>query len=209
MAILSGSREPWNAVHAQLDDTATKGHPMRLRAKVLLVATVPLLLAILGMVWVVMVQSDRLANAAIATIESILIQARKDQLKDFVKVGHSAIAHLHANGNRDPARQREALGILRRMDAGEDNYFYVYDLRGFSLMHPRMSEFENTDRWSQLDGGGSLIVQRLIVQARSGGGFFDFKWLRPTTKEVEPKVGYVELVPEWDGLSAAACTRTN
>jgi len=170
---------------------------MRLRAKVLLVATVPLLLAMLAMVWVVMVQSDRLAKTEIAAIEPILIQARKDELQHFVQVGHRAIAHLYADGNRDPARQREALELLRRMDFGADNYFYVYDLRGFSLMHPRLPEFEGTDRWSQVDGTGSMIVQRLIMQARAGGGFFDFTWRRPSTGKVEPKVGYVELVPDW------------
>ena len=64
---------------------------MRLRAKVLLLATVPLMLAILGVVWVVMVQSDLLARAQIAAIEPVLVQARKDELKHFVQVGGRAL----------------------------------------------------------------------------------------------------------------------
>jgi two-component system NarL family sensor kinase len=32
--------------------------------------------------------------------------------------------------------------------------------------------------------------------ARQGGGFVDYFWPRPSTKKSEPKLGYVELVPE-------------
>jgi two-component system, NarL family, sensor kinase len=170
---------------------------MRLRLKVLLVATVPLVLAIVGVVAVVMMQSENLERSQIAAVQPILLQARKDELQHFVQAGHRSIAHLFETGSRDPALQREALEALRRMDFGPDNYFYVYDLNGMSLMHPRLPEFEGTSRWTQRDGAGSLIVQRLIVQARSGGGFFDFQWLRPSTGRIEAKIGYVELVPQW------------
>jgi two-component system NarL family sensor kinase len=40
------------------------------------------------------------------------------------------------------------------------------------------------------------VIRKLINQARSGGGFVNYHWDRPSTNKIEPKLGYVELVPE-------------
>ncbi|MES2950750.1 MAG: cache domain-containing protein [Pseudomonadota bacterium] len=194
---------------AQDQDTADRvvstrgwGGATRLRLMVLLLAVLPLVLAIAAVVWVVRKQSDQLALTQIEALQPLLLQARKDELQHFVQVGRKAIAHLSEKGGKDPAAQRQALELLRRMDFGDnsDNYFFVYDLQGNSLMHPRLAQLEGRSAWDLQDSAGSLIIQRLIAQARAGGGFVDYVWNRPSTGLDERKLGYVEMVPQWEWM---------
>jgi two-component system NarL family sensor kinase len=164
---------------------------------VLLLAAVPLVLAIAAVVWVVRQQSDRLAQEQIAAMQPILLQARKDELKHFVQAGRRAVAHLSERAGDTPQARQQALDLLRRMDFGNDNYFFVYDLQGKSLMHPRLHALEGLSQWELHDGAGAPIIQQLVRQAQAGGGFVDYLWNRPSTGREERKLGYVELVPEW------------
>ena len=170
---------------------------LRLRAMVLLLAAVPLLAALGAVVWVVRQQSDALAQAQIAAMQPILLQARKDELQHFVQAGRRAVTHLYENAPHDPQARQQALELLRRMDFGNDDYFFVYDLQGNSLMHPRLPNFEGRSQWELRDSLGAPIIQQLVHQAQAGGGFVDYMWNRPSTGRNEHKLGYVELVPEW------------
>ncbi len=173
---------------------------MRLRAMVMLLAALPLLLAIAAVVWIVRQQSVQLAQVQMSAVAPILLQARQDELQHFVQVGRGAISHLYQQGRPDPARQREALELLRRMDFGDDNYFFVYDLSGNALMHPRLPDLEGKSQWDLRDSAGHAIIQQLIAQARAGGGFVDYMWNRPSTQREERKLGYVELLPGWNWM---------
>lgn len=173
---------------------------MRLRSMVMLLAAVPLVLSIAAVVWIVRQQSAQLAHAQISAVQPILRQAREDELKHFVQVGRGAISNLYMKAGNDPGAQREALEVLRRMDFGEDNYFFVYDVNGNSLMHPRLPNLEGHSQWELRDGAGNPIIQQLIHQARSGGGFVDYMWNRPSTGREERKLGYVELIPGWNWM---------
>ncbi len=170
---------------------------MRLRSMVMLLAAVPLMLAIAAVVWIVRQQSVQLAQTQITAVQAILRQAREDELKHFVQVGRGAIAQLYLGAGAHPAAQHEALELLRRMDFGDDNYFFVYDLSGMNLMHPRLPQLEKHSQWELHDSTGKPIIQQLIAQARAGGGFVDYLWNRPSTGREERKLGYVELIPEW------------
>ena len=171
---------------------------LRLRAWLLLLAALPLVLAIAAVVWVVRAQSDALAQAQISAMQPVLLQARKDELQHFVQTGRRAMAHLNENSNRNDIRaQQAALELLRRMDFGNDNYFFVYDLQGNSLMHPRLPELEGHSQWELRDSVGTPVIQQLVRKAQTGGGFVDYMWNRPSTGRNEHKMGYVELVPEW------------
>ncbi len=168
-----------------------------LRLMLVLVAVLPLVLALVAVVLVARQQFDQLAEAQSAVVQPILLQARKAEIQHFVKLGRRAIEQIDSNpANLEPAK-REALGVLRRMDLGDDNYFFVYDLQGKNLMHPRLPNLEGGNHWEMRDSSGSPIIQRLTKQAIAGGGFVDYMWHRPSTAREERKLGYVEVVPEF------------
>lgn len=167
------------------------------RMTVLMLAAMPLIFAIVSVAWIVQHQFDQLSRAQLTSVEPILMQARKDEVKDFVMTGRKAVTNLIKRNGNTPQTQHEAKELLRSMDFGADNYYFVYDIQGNGVMHPRLAAMENRNYLSLTDPNGVKIIQRLIDVAQAGGGFVDFMWHRPSTGNNEKKIGYAEIIPEW------------
>ena len=168
---------------------------MQLRLKFVLLAIVPLLLAIAAVAAVVKLQSQALTDAEHAIVEPALMDSRRHELQNYVTLALASIAHLTA---RDEAAARdEALRVLRQLEFGNDGYFFVYDLSGHVLMHPRQPDLVGQNLWELRDPQGRPTIQNLLSRARDGGGFVDFIWQRPSTGRIENKLGYVATVPQW------------
>jgi two-component system, NarL family, sensor kinase len=87
--------------------------------------------------------------------------------------------------------------VLKKMDFGPDGYFFVYDMHGRSLMHPREADLEGKDLWTMRDPEGALPIQDLTAAAARGGGYVRYMWHRPSTGRLEPKLGYVVPLERW------------
>ncbi len=169
---------------------------MQLRMKVFLLAVFPLLLAVAAIAAVVRLETRALAEAEMQAVQPVLVSMQREQLRHYVDLALGSIKHLHESADEEAAT-REALSILRNLDYGEDNYFFVYDPSGRNLMHPRQPELVGQNLWEMRDPDGLPIIQRLVEQARQGGGFVEFKWRRPSTGRVERKLGYVAFEQNW------------
>lgn len=169
---------------------------MYLRLKVLLLAVAPLLLAIAAIAAVVRIEARSLAEAEAAVVLPVLEETRRDEIKHYVQLALGSVEHLHARADQAEAR-REALAILQHLDFGDDGYFFVYEQSGRNLMHPRQPELVGRDLWELRDPQGVPTIQRLIGQAKAGGGYVEFMWERPSTRRMERKLGYVALEPQW------------
>jgi two-component system NarL family sensor kinase len=170
------------------------------RLTLLLLAALPLLFAIVSVAFIVQFQFDHLSTVQLTSVEPILLQARKDEIKDFVQTGRKAVVDLIKRNGNTPQTQHEAREMLRSMDFGADNYFFVYDTQGNNVMHPRLPEMENRNYWELRDPNGVMIIQRLIQEGEAGGGFLEFLWHRPSTGKNEKKIGYAVIVPEWNWM---------
>lgn len=168
---------------------------MQLRLKFVLLAIVPLLLAIAAVAAVVKLQSQALTDAEHAIVEPALMDSRRHELQNYVTLALASIAHLTARD--EPAARDEALRVLRQLEFGNDGYFFVYDLSGRVLMHPRQPDLVGQNLWELRDPQGRPTIQNLLSRARDGGGFVDFIWQRPSTGRIENKLGYVATVPQW------------
>ncbi|MBV8260290.1 MAG: cache domain-containing protein, partial [Paraburkholderia sp.] len=142
-----------------------------------------------------------------ATMQSSYRSSKADELREYVELATSAIAPLYApEENASDAlpapdseadRQLAALAVLQKMDFGPDGYFFVYDMHGRSLMHPREPALVGQDLWNLRDAQGALTIQQLIAAAQRGGGFVRYMWHRPSTGKLAPKLGYVVPLPRW------------
>ena len=174
---------------------------MNLKTKIFLLAVVPFLLAIAGIGLGMRQQATALAATEHATIEAAYLASKETELRHYVDLATSAIAPLY-DASADPAadddalRQR-ALAVLRKMDFGPDGYYFVYDMHGRSLMHPREPNLVGRDLWDMRDPAGSPTIQQLIAAASRGGGYVRYLWRRPSTGLVAPKLGYVVPLPRW------------
>lgn len=173
---------------------------MRLRWAVILIAVLPLVAASVAVAWMVTQRSRVLADLHLAAVEPVLLAARKTELQRFVNLGRSSIAHLVRDGMPDAAVQQQALAILKRLEFGHDGYFFVFDFQGNTLLYPRQPKLEGQNLFELQDRDGKYPIQRLLDQARAGGGYVEYEWARPSSGQVERKLGYVEPIAGWEWM---------
>ncbi|NIE66833.1 cache domain-containing protein [Burkholderia sp. Ax-1719] len=177
----------------------------RLKTKIFLLAVVPFLAAIASIGIGVRQQATALARTQHATMQAAYLSSKEIELRHYVELATSAIEPLYdpnAAGATTPpadetARQRAALAVLQKMDFGPDGYFFVYDMHGRSLMHPREPSLVGQDLWNLRDPQGALTIQQLVTAAQHGGGYVRYMWHRPSTGKLAPKLGYVVALPRW------------
>ncbi|TFW16035.1 histidine kinase [Massilia arenosa] len=170
---------------------------MKLRQKVIVLAVVPLVLALLAIALFVHHQSVTLAAQERATIQQAYLASKEAELRHYVALASHSVSHLYDSGRTDAATQAEALQILSKLSYGDDGYFFVYDMAGKSLMHPRQPELVGQNLWEMRDQQGVPTIQRLIAKARAGGGLQTYNWVKPSTHKSAPKLGYVIPLPRW------------
>ncbi len=171
---------------------------MRLRWAVFLIAVVPLVLAGAAVGWMVKQRAQVLTEMHATAVQPVLLAARKAELQNYINLARSAIRPLVREGLPDAQAQAQALDLLRRLEWSHDGYFFVFDYAGNTLLYPRQPQLIGQNLMGLRDRQGGHPVQRLIAQARAGGGFVDYEWARPSTGQVETKLGYVEPIPGWE-----------
>ncbi|KIF81328.1 cache domain-containing protein [Noviherbaspirillum autotrophicum] len=170
---------------------------MKLRQKILVLAITPLILAVIAIALAVRYQAVMLADQQRSSVEAAYLASKEAELAHYVALGTRSIAHLYESGRQDEATRNEAKAILAKLDYGDDGYFFVYDLQGKNLMHPRQPDLVGRNLWDLKDAHGNPTIQRLINQAKEGGGFVRYLWEKPSSGKIAPKLGYVVMLDRW------------
>ena len=151
--------------------------PLQLKTKLALLAGLPLLVALLLIARVVKQQEEELARRERALLEQAYMKAKEAELRHYVGLALTAIRPLYAERGSDPAARREAIELLRSMNYGSDGYYFVYDMAGRNIMHPRQPELVGAQLWSMRDANGLPVIQALIKASREpDGGFVRYLW---------------------------------
>lgn len=169
---------------------------MQLRLKIFLLSIVPMTLALGSVILTVRHQTMNLASQEYKLVESTYLASREAELRAYVKLAQSSIAPL-VNSPSTPERQAEAMAILARLEYGKDGYFFVYDLDGNNLMHPRQPNLVGKNLLNLKDPFGDFPIQNLLAAAGKGGGIVRYYWEKPSSNQVAFKLGYVEPVLPW------------
>ncbi|HEX5392190.1 MAG TPA: cache domain-containing protein [Rhodocyclaceae bacterium] len=170
---------------------------LRLQYRIMLLTVLPMLLVIATLAYVVKDQTTQLADAQASLIEERFLAARRDELANYVHLATTAINHLQADGTSGTAAQERAKSLLRDMDFGNDGYFFVYDMKGVNLVHPRQPELVGKNLWELRDPQGIPVVQGLIRAAQAGGGYFSYMWEKPSNQQLAEKLGYAVSIPRY------------
>ena len=178
----------------RLGALVTRG--LSLRAKLVLLALLPLLASLALIAFAVRQQESELAAREHALVRASYMDARRTELKHYVDLAVSTVKPLLAQ----PGGQQQALQLLSSLDYGPDGYFFVYDLQGRVLMHSRQAELIGQNLWELRDPKGRPTIQQLIAQAKAGGGYVEYLWRKPSSSLLAPKLGYVVAVPEWNWM---------
>lgn len=166
--------------------------------KLSLLATVPMILAVTAIAVVVAHQSRTLAEREVAALEHRLIEAKKDELRNYVTQARNGFYFVYGSAMPDDeAAKAQVSQILSAMIYGTEGSFFVYDYDGTNLVNPRRTEMINGNWTGMTDSAGTPIVDELIRLARGGSGYHSFLWPKPTTGEEAMMVAYVLGLQDW------------
>lgn len=170
---------------------------MRLRQKIIVLAIAPLIFALLAIALAVRYQAGLLAQQQRASVEAAYLASKEAELQHYVSLATHSIAHLYESGRNDEEALNEAKAILAKLEYGDDGYYFLYNLEGKNLMHPRQPQLVGRNLWELRDPKGSPTIQRLIAQANAGGGYVRYLWEKPSSQKVVLKLGYVIKLERW------------
>lgn len=174
---------------------------MPLKAKLILLTLLPLMLVTASISWVSFHQAKTLGEREVETLRSSLIKSREQALKDSVDLAFDAIRHVY----QDPALEEQQAKlqvrqILTRLRYGSDGYFFAYDSNGINLVHPIQPELVGKNLLHIQDENGNFLIESLLDQAQSGGGFHQYLWQKPSTGETVPKLSYAAWLGKWNWM---------
>lgn len=171
---------------------------MNLRQKILALALLPLILAIIAITALVTQQSTQLARASIATFEQNLLKAKEQELLNLTNMAISAFAEIYdAAGPDDEEAKQQVRTILSSLDYGPDGYFFAYDYDGVNIVHPRQN-FRIDQNWIDLvDPDGNRVIYNLIERAKEGGGMHQYKWEKPSVGSIADKLSFAVGLDKW------------
>ena len=172
---------------------------MKLRHKIIWFALTPLVLALSAIALTVYYRADLLEQQQRESIERAYRDSKDAELKNYSTLAEQSIAHLYSSGRTDTATLEEAKTILQSLNYGPDGYFFLFDLQGTFLMHPRQPELVGQNLWHLRDTNGDPSIQKLISRALEGGGLVDYMWQKPTNNSdvPVPKRAYVFVLKNW------------
>jgi two-component system NarL family sensor kinase len=169
--------------------------------KLTLLASVPLIVAVAAIAFVVAAQSRALAEREINALEIQLIEAKKAELRNYVTQARNGFYFIYGSAAPDDEEAKQRVSqILSAMIYGEEGQFFVYDYDGTAIVSPRETARIGRNFRDETDGDGTPIVNRLIEIARDGAGYHTYLWPKPSTGVPAQKIVYVTSFPSWQWI---------
>ncbi|WP_036228124.1 cache domain-containing protein [Marinobacterium jannaschii] len=169
---------------------------MSLKIKILLLSILPLVLVTTVVTLISLKEARQLSEQELETFERNLLEARQTELRNYVTITLASIAQIVADGNpRSVKTRQDVRHLLKTLNYGEDGYFFAYDSRGNSIVHPSQPDLEGRNLYDIQDVKGQYVVRDLLHIAWDGGGFHQYTWRKPSSGKEEEKISYVVNVP--------------
>lgn len=170
---------------------------MRLKYKILLLAVVPLLASLAMIAWAVQAEQNSLDERRRLQLRTAFMSAKQEELRHYVALALSTVSPIYNLGRDDEDTKKQVMQRLANLDYGPDGYFFLYNMEGVNLMHPRQPELVGKNLIEIRDTGGEPTIRMLLERARSGGGFVVYRWRKPSKQVEAPKLGYVTVLERW------------
>jgi len=174
---------------------------MPLKAKLILLTLLPLLLVSASISWISLHQTKTLGEKEVEIFRDSLIKSRENALKDSVDLAFDAISHVYNDPDiLEAEAQQEVRNILTKLRYGSDGYFFAYDKNGTNLVHPILPDLVGKNLLHIQDNDGDYLIEALLEQAQTGGGFHQYLWQKPSTGETVSKLSYAAWLDKWDWM---------
>ena len=142
-----------------------------------------------------------------AIVHGKLVADREMQIQRLVEVATGIVKEWHAKEVSGALTRAEAqtgaLAALRPLRYGGEEYFFIQDYRGVTVLNGPKPELEGKLRIDAKDPDGVPNVRLQIEAAKAGGGFVYYRFPRPGSTVPVQKVSYAGNFAPWEW---AICT---
>ena len=171
---------------------------MTFKTKLLLITILPLIAVSLLIGAATYYQSLELIAAETKAVEQRVLASKRQEIRNYVSLALTSIEQIYQDEpNGREAAQEEVKEILQNLTFDYDGYFFVYTLDGTNIVHPKLPHLIGGNWWDLRDDNGDFVIRNLIAAAKSGGGFHQYVWHKPSTGSVEEKLGYAIILDKW------------
>ena len=152
------------------------------------------LVALLGLMGV--------AGTSLLFLYEALLADRQTEIRQSVQVAHALVEHFHdqvVQGDLTLEQgQQSALMALKKLRYGDDNYFWINDMRHFMVMHPLKPELDGKEMSQVQDPAGKRLFVAFVERVQqSGEGFVEYLWPKPGESKPLPKLSFVKGFQPW------------
>ena len=99
--------------------------------------------------------------------------------------------------------KKEILEAIENLYERQDGtgYIFIYHFKGTVLSDPVQRHNIGKNLYDIKDSNGVKVIEDLInVSRNKEGGFVEYTWLKPTTKELSPKISYAKSFEPWQWM---------
>lgn len=178
---------------------------MSLKAKVLLLALLPVVITTLIISGISYVMLSNKAERDIQTTRDRLMEQSNVTLKNYVQVALTAVKPLYdASADGDQAARAEAIRILSGITYGKDGYMFGYDSNVIRLFKGNDAEGIGKSFRDNKDPNGVYLNQELVRAGKDGTHYVRYSSTLPGKTTLVPKLSYTEYLPKWDLVLGSA-----
>ena len=175
---------------------------MTLPLRMFYIAIVQVILTSFIIYYLVTSQYRELSGMNVKTLESFFIAQKEQELKNYTSIALSSVEHIYKlSEETNQEKQINVADIFENIRYNvDDGYFFIYDNKAVAIVHPIEPDRVGESWWDLEGDNGDKIIQILLENAHNGGGFYQYKWLKPSEKIKADKLSYSTYNDEWQWM---------
>ena len=142
-----------------------------------------------------------MAAVTVHALREQMIDDRVTMVRNLTEIGRKIIQEeydrFQSGEISEAAAKQNAVETLRKLRYANDEYFFIDDFDGNSVLLPIRPDLEGTDASALVDSEGRHYVQMQIDTAKSGGGVVHYEFTKPNTNVSGEKMAYVMPFEPW------------
>jgi len=173
---------------------------LTLKAKVILLALVPVILFALVLSGTAARVLQNLAADEVAETRERLLQEKRSELEHYIQIALGSVKGLYDGAAQGDMTSREqAIAILSKIKYGADGYFFGHDSNVVRLFRGDSPVDVGKSLADRRDSNGVYINRELVNVAKNNSYFVNYSSPLPGNEDVQvPKLAYSYYLPKWD-----------
>lgn len=172
---------------------------LSIKNRLFFISIVPLIILASILLIIIVSQVASLMNTVQHSAGDMLIESKKQELKNIVDIAYSTIKPIYEAGGE----QAEAVQLLKQIKFGQDGYLFGYDKNAVRIFNGSNDAGVGKSYYDFKDVNGVLLIRDLISagqqnQLGQGNQFVQYHFPRLGQKVASPKLSYSIYLPKWN-----------